>query len=521
MKVTKNKKYIITGGVIIAVAIGGRGYYMSKHLNKPAGYSEVKNMKAADLTATLSDALKVINKAQQTGDWSLDMVKNLNNRLIQVQARLNMQEDIGDLSTLINTFKQCDSTLYSLSFDEVKDADAYNEQLEGINKEADKTRGLLKIKDDGNYFRERTLNALNIQCDALSKLDGSKLRTDDALSVGKNLERLYDVEGGDFSTETCETLAKMKPVLAEAYAKASDKKVKETFNMVDDMLINYCSNTKGTPSYDALMKPIREGAVAVNTGVSSQGTGVGVIPSDKNTYNLKYFQPREITLPDDYNIAAGIKVLYGKHYYGCKTQEEYDTVVKIMQDKVLSKPKFDNEFAKGMERFANGERASDYDKYSDYEIASDTALGDAVGEIRTFDDIWGKLIYQLDPDFRDKFMSDYSLYYSRFLEVCQDATSPDGSFNPNSAYHELVTKVSDCDSWSNTEILLFDMLGYNTRITTNESRSHTEAEVQVLLIDGTTAWLNIGGLDAYQDKANIWTPETKSDSTARPLDDDL
>lgn len=521
MKVTKNKIYIIIGGVIIAVAIGGGGYYMSKHLNKPAGYSEVKNMNAADLTTTLSDALKVINKAQQTGDWSLDMVKNLNNRLIQVQARLNMQEDIGDLSTLINTFKQCDSTLYSLSFDEVKDADAYNEQLEGINKEADKTRGLLKIEDNGDYFRERTLNALNIQCDALSKLDGSKLRSDDALSVGKNLERLYDVEGGDFSTETCETLAKIKPVLSEAYAKASDKKVKETFNMVDDMLINYCSNTKGTPSYDALMKPIREGAVAVNTGVSSEGTGVGVIPSDKNTYNLKYFQPRKITLPDEYNIAAGIKVLYGKHYYGCKTQEEYDAVVKIMQDKVLSKPKFDNEFAKGMERFANGERASDYDKYSDYEIASDTALGDAVGEIRTFDDIWGNLLDVIDADFRDKFMSDYSLYFSRLQEVKQEATSPNGSSNPNSAYDTLVRKVTDCDASSHTEILLFDMLGYNTRITTNESRSHTEAEVQVFLIDGTTAWLNIGGLDAYQDKANIWTPETKSDSTARSLEDDL
>lgn len=338
----------------------------------------------------------------------------------------------------------------------------------------------------------------------------------------KNLERLYDVEGGDFSTETCETLAKIKPVLAEAYAKASDKKVKETFNMVDDMLINYCSNTKGTPSYDALIRPIREGAVAANTGVSSEGTGAGVIPSDKNTYNLKYFQPRKITLPDEYNIATGIKVLYGKHYYGCKTQEEYETVVKIMQDKVLSNPRLDNPYAKGMERFANGERVSDItSKYTMDEITADINLVESHSEIVTFEDIWGKLIYQLDPDFRDKFMSDYSLYFSRLQEVKQEATSPNGSSNPNSAYDTLVRKVTDCDASSHTEILLFDMLGYNTRITTNESRSHTEAEVQVLLIDGTTAWLNIGGLDAYQDKANIWTPETKSDSTARPLDDDL
>lgn len=330
------------------VAIGGGGYYMSKHLNKPAGYSEVKNMKAADLSTTLSEVLKVINKAQQTGDLSLDMVKNLNNRLIQVQARLNMQEDIGDLSTLIKTFKQCDSTLYSLSFDEVKDADAYNEQLEGINKEADKTRVLLKIEDNGDYFRQRSLHALKIQCDALSKLDGSKLRSDDALSIGKNLERLYDVEGGDFNTETCEVLAKIKPVLAEAYVKASDKKVKSTLYMVDDMLINYCSNTKGTSSYDALMKPIKEDAVAVNEWVSDAGEKVGVIPSDKNTYNLKYFQARKVTLPEVKNVAAGLWVLYGKLYYGCKTQEEYDAVVKIMQEKVLSKPNFDNEFAKGM-----------------------------------------------------------------------------------------------------------------------------------------------------------------------------
>ncbi|WP_346867939.1 MULTISPECIES: hypothetical protein [unclassified Clostridium] len=192
-----------------------------------------------------------------------------------------------------------------------------------------------------------------------------------------------------------------------------------------------------------------------------------------------------------------------------------------MQDKVLSKPKFDNEFTKGMERFANGERESDYSQYSDYELASNLALSDEKGELTAFEHIWGKLIYQLDPSFRDKFMSDYSLYFSRLQEVKQEATSPNGSSNPNSAYDTLVRKVTDCDASSHTEILLFDMLGYNTRITTNESRSHTEAEVQVLLIDGTTAWLNIGGLDAYQDKANIWTPETKSDSTARSLDDDL
>ncbi len=145
------------------------------------------------------------------------------------------------------------------------------------------------------------------------------------------------------------------------------------------MLINYCSNTKGTPSYDALMKQIKEGAVAVNTGVSSEGTGVGVIPSDKNTYNLKYFEARKITLPEEKNVAAGLWVLYGKHYYGCKTQEEYDTVVKIMHERVLSKPKFDNEFAKGMERYANGERMSKYDNYSSYELASDINLANEVG----------------------------------------------------------------------------------------------------------------------------------------------
>ncbi len=519
MKVTKNKKYIIIGGVIIAVAIGGGGYYMSKHLNKPAGYSEVKNMKAADLTTTLSEALKVINKAQQTGDWSLDMVKNLNNRLIQVQARLNMQEDIGDLSTLINTFKQCDSTLYSLSFDDVKDADAYNEQLEGINKEADKTRGLLKIEDNGDYFRERSLNALKIQCDALSKLDGSKLRTDDALSIDKNLERLYDVEGGEFGTESCETLAKIKPVLAEAYAKASDDKVKEALNTVDKKLIDYCSNKDGTPYYDILMKSIKKDTTAKKEEEFAKS--MEVIPSDKNTYNLKYFKPRKITLPDEYNIAAGIKVLYGKHYYGCKTQEEYDAVVKIMQERVLDNPRLDNPYAKGMERYAKGERGSKYDKYSDYEIASDINLGNEMVDLVVFEDIWGYLLDVIEPDFRDKFMSDYSLYYSRLTEVCQEATSPNGSSNPNSAYDTLVRKVTDCDASSHTQILLFDMLGYNTRITANESRSHTEAEVQVLLIDGTTAWLDINGLYAIEDKANIWTPETKSDSTARSMHDDL
>jgi len=32
-------------------------------------------MNVAELATTLSDVLKVINTAQQTGDWSLDMIK--------------------------------------------------------------------------------------------------------------------------------------------------------------------------------------------------------------------------------------------------------------------------------------------------------------------------------------------------------------------------------------------------------------------------------------------------------------
>jgi len=111
--------------------------------------------------------------------------------------------------------------------------------------------------------------------------------------------------------------------------------------------------------------------------------------------------------------------------------------------------------------------------------------------------------------------------YSQFVYVPRGFCEGRITEFANSAYHELVTKVSDCDAWAHTQILLFDMLGYNTRITANESRSHTEAEVQVLLIDGTTAWLDINGLYAIEGKANIWTPETKSDSTARSMHDDL
>lgn len=516
MKVTKNKKYIIIGGVIIAVAIGGGVYYVSKHLNKSAAYSEVKNMNASELTTTLNDALKVINAAQQTGDWNLDMVKNLNNRLIQVQARLNMKEDMGDLNTLIDTFKQCDSTVYSLSFDDMKDYEAYNAQLESINTEADKTRDLLKIEDNAEYFRERSINALKLQCDAISKLDGSKLRSDDALSLGKNIERLADIEGESFSGSTCETLAQVKAVMSEAYAKASDQKVKDAFNMADEMIMTYCKDTGNT----ALTTPITEGVVSVSAGASASNKGV--ISSDKNEYNLKYMEARKYTVPKEFKIANGMNVFYGKHYYGCKSQEEYDAVVKIMQERVLNNPKVeDNPYEKGLMRYANGERISDFGSVSQFELASDIALATSYSELDTFEDSWGNLLDVIEPNFRDKFVSDYCLYFSRLQEIKQEANSPDGSHNPNSAYDTLVNKVTDCDASSHTEILLFDMMGYNTRIVTNEGRNHTEAEVQVTLIDGSTAWLNIGGLDAYQDDEPIWTPETKSDSTARALDDDL
>jgi len=42
-----------------------------------------------------------------------------------------MQDDMGDLTSLIDTFKQCGTSIYSLSFHDVKDSEAYNEQLYG------------------------------------------------------------------------------------------------------------------------------------------------------------------------------------------------------------------------------------------------------------------------------------------------------------------------------------------------------------------------------------------------------
>jgi len=109
-----------------------------------------------------------------------------------------------------------------------------------------------------------------------------------------------------------------------------------------------------------------------------------------------------------------------------------------MQERVLNNPKFDNEFAGGLVRYSNGER----DLTSKYAMEQITAV-ENYSEIRGFEHVWGDLLDVIEPDFLNKFISDYSLYYSRLLEVAQEATSPDGSYNPNSAYDTLVSRVTD------------------------------------------------------------------------------
>jgi hypothetical protein len=176
---------------------------------------------------------------------------------------------------------------------------------------------------------------------------------------------------------------------------------------------------------------------------------------------------------DYWGYGVKIKVKYGNHDYGVKSQQEYDEVMKIVNEalKELDSVKFDQTFESYLYKYFNGDRSENYSNKASRDYRGlknvETAIKDLVDSGVSQDTIIEVLKIRL-----------------KALEFLREAKTVDGP--PRSAYDALVRKIDDCDSTAQTYSAFFDAMGYDTAIRTNGS--HSEAYVK---INGT--WFQVVG----------------------------
>lgn len=169
-------------------------------------------------------------------------------------------------------------------------------------------------------------------------------------------------------------------------------------------------------------------------------------------------------------IVNGIKVRFGKHTYGSRNQEEYDTVVRIVEEalKGYDQSNFGGVYKEYFYEYLNGARWSgDKKDRSDRNrglFAAENMLGDLVKAGVSKEEI-----------------IKVSTLASIAYDLLKGAIDPaDGS--PNSAYDALVgnasgKRYSDCDSDAQVFSLVFDMMGYNTMIAAGQNHAQMYVEI--------------------------------------------
>jgi len=176
---------------------------------------------------------------------------------------------------------------------------------------------------------------------------------------------------------------------------------------------------------------------------------------------------------DYWGYGVKIKVKYGNHDYGVKSQQEYDEVMKIVNEALQGLDSFEltGKYVPYFDQYIKGDRPENYtDKRSEIYrglVGARSEIGDLVEAGVSRDTIMEVLKIR-----------------TMAKNLLIQAESVDGP--PRSAYDALVRKIDDCDSTAQTYSAFFDAMGYDTAIRTNGS--HSEAYVK---INGT--WFQVVG----------------------------
>ena len=183
----------------------------------------------------------------------------------------------------------------------------------------------------------------------------------------------------------------------------------------------------------------------------------------------------------------GIKTRYGNHTYNCKTQEEYDAVMEIIDNFVAGFNYEDTETWRMYQFWLREQAGEDISS----ELALEVPYTDKVsGMTGTMDNqsLYGGFkssITYLESGLRgainkDEFEQGIKLIAvsNSFANIRFDGKDP-GDGSPESAYDELVLKRSDCDAQASSEMALFDRVGMNTTMLADYGDAHAWASFKL------------------------------------------
>lgn len=200
--------------------------------------------------------------------------------------------------------------------------------------------------------------------------------------------------------------------------------------------------------------------------------------------------PKPPAVSSSSQVVQGIKVQYGKHTYGNKTQAEYDQSMQILTQKVkenqnVSPWSKDGTPQEIVDAYFNGERGI-------RDRNDPNARTERNMQLVSFEGNYSNLI---DNGMTKSQLTEY-VALRDIAKILTTQTKDPGNGSPSSTYDALVRKISDCDSDAQVISAIFDMKGYSTAIIAGNG--HADA-----LISINGKWVNASSGEVYNVKANL------------------
>lgn len=204
--------------------------------------------------------------------------------------------------------------------------------------------------------------------------------------------------------------------------------------------------------------------------------------NDNTSGNVVYVAPRNTTGQQNVYDKAGsgltpITVKHGRHTYLSNSQEEYDFVMKIVEDTLNFEGKTGKEYKESIDRFKNDEKFKKRImlKYSREGVTDEDKV--------------------------------FELY--KIAEACRSVKMHKGSAEGdyNSAYELMKYGKGDCTASAMINIAVMDAMGYNAKAVASNAQNHEWAMVQI-----GNEWWHLYGPSLEKESATTYEYVTVTDT---------
>lgn len=217
--------------------------------------------------------------------------------------------------------------------------------------------------------------------------------------------------------------------------------------------------------------------------IKKQKTETSKPTTDSNSTRVVYVTPRSSYGTQNVYDKAGsgltpIKVKYGRHTYLSNNQEEYDYVIKVVEDMLQFKGKAGQVYKKELEKWNDAD-------------TRDWAMG-------KFERQFGKI------------SEDYAYELYKIESACYSAKMHKGASTENgidSAYQLLTLGKGDCTADAMINLAVMDAMGYNAKTVANDSKKH-----EWVMIEVNGEWLHNYGAGFEKLSAHTYNRVTTPDT---------